>query len=314
MVRSIVSKTHQLILLAPEYSRIPNSFVNVDINYDRHQELLAEMQQVRGRLYLRDGAIEPWELSSDNRHQTPADEESWHLLALSPDGHICGCARYREHGPSDPFSKLSVAASPLAGSDIWNPLLVSAVNAEMKLAHSLNISFVEVGGWALTDEFRRSTEAIKIALSAYSLARHLGGCIGVTTATVRHSSASILRRIGGEGLKYGAIEIPSYYDPRYKCQMVILRFDSSAPNPRYSSWVDELEGVLPFSPVVSMPNKAIIHRKRTEPLPLGLNVLTWPSRHVNPEPVRSYPVVAATSLADTNSRRYDVQQSNRSSD
>jgi hypothetical protein len=254
MIRSISAK-NRLILLAPELSRIPRTFMDVDLNYHRHNALLAEMQRLRGRLYLRDGAIEPWELSPDDRHQTPADQDSWHLLALSPDGQICGCARYREHGPSDPISELSLAASPLASSDKWEQILFSAIASEIDLARSRDHAFVEVGGWALTHEFRRTKEAVKIALAAYSLARILGGCIGITTATVRHSSASILRRIGGRCLQADGIELPSYYDPRYKCEMVALRFDSSAPNPRYHAWVKELETLLPFEAVVCAGHK-----------------------------------------------------------
>ena len=288
MVRSIVAKSRQMVLLAPEYSRIPRSFLDVDVNFDRHQALLAEMQRLRGRLYLHDGAIEPWELSPDNRHQTPADDESWHLLALSPNGQVCGCARYREHYPSDPISNLSVAASPLANSEIWEPVLSSAVAAEINLARSLNISFVEVGGWALTDEFRSSTEAIKIALSAYSLARMLGGCIGITTATVRHSSASILRRIGGQRLQSGGVEIPSYYDPRYKCEMLILRFDSAAPHPRFGTWVDELATILPFTSVVCAPRQAVRKPQLHEYASLQMKARTWPARQLDQDQTFSY--------------------------
>ena len=274
------------------------------------------MQRLRGRLYLQDGAIEPWELSPDNRHQTPADEESWHLLALSPTGQICGCARYREHGHLDPISNLSVAASPLANSDKWEPLLTSAVASEIELARRINYSFVEVGGWALTDEFRRTPEAIKIALAAYSLARILGGCIGITTATVRHSSASILRRIGGERLQSGGVEIPSYYDPRYKCEMVILRFNSSAPNPRYSAWVDELEAVLPFASVVCAPHQVVRKPAFNDSL-YPMKARTWPARHANLDTQFTYsagsPLVPA-SILHSPFGRYDAVKTNRSGD
>lgn len=240
-----------LLLLAPDCARIPETFQDVVLDNGRHETLLSEMQKLRGRLYLKDGAVEPWELSPDGRHQTPADRESWHLLALDVEGSVCGCARYREHLPGEPISKLSVAASPLATSDKWEKLLFQSIAAEMELAGKLDFAFVEVGGWALTEEFRGTKEALKIALSAYSLARMLGGCIGITTATVRHSSAAILRRIGGRHLEAQGIELPSYYDPRYNCEMVLLRFNSSAPNPHYITFIEELGMRLPFSSVIS---------------------------------------------------------------
>lgn len=265
MVRSTSAKNRRLILLAPEFSRVPQTFVDVELNYHRHNALLAEMQKLRGSLYLRDGAIEPWELSHDKRHQSPADQHSWHLLVLAPDGRICGCARYREHGPSVSMSDLCLAASPLATSDKWERILFSAIASEIDLARSQDCAFVEVGGWALTDEFRCTSEAVKIALSAYSLARMLGGCIGITTATIRHSSASILRRIGGSALQADGIELPSYYDPRYKCDMMALRFDSATPNPRYQAWVEGLEALLPFAAVVCASHKKA--RKQEHYLP-----------------------------------------------
>ncbi len=312
MVRSITARTRQFVILASDSSKVPGSFLEVETNRDRHEALLSEMQRLRGAIYLKDGAIEPWELSTDQRHQTPADEGSWHLLALTEDGEICGCARYREHGATDPFSKLSVAASPLAVSEQWGPLLYSAVSSEMELARSLDFSFVEVGGWALTDEFRRTPEAIKIALSAYSLARSLGGCIGITTATVRHSSASILRRIGGQCLQSGGVEIPSYYDPRYRCQMLILRFDSSAPNPRYAPWVGELEAILPFVPVICAPSLEMCTGDRRGFFQYPLKPRTWPS--LNSFEEAAFRGAAKPGSAEVHTWSLDARQSNRFGD
>ena len=67
-----------------------------------------------------------------------------------------------------------------------------------------------------------------LALAGYSLGRICGGCLGITTATVRHCSSSILRRLGGAPLAAGG-RVPRYFDPRYDCEMEILRFDSRYP-------------------------------------------------------------------------------------
>lgn len=261
MVRSTNRCNRRMLLLAPELSRVPEKFQDIDHDYQRHHARLVEMQRLRGAIYLKDGAIETNDLSSDGRHEIPADLESWHLLALDPMGRICGCLRFQEHKPRHSARKLSVSESPLAMSDIWAPLLSAAMRSESELARSLDFSLAEVGGWAISEEFRFSWAALQVALSAYSLARMLGGCIGITTATARHSSASILRRIGGSGLRARGVELPPYYDPSYKCEMVILRFDSSAPDPRYSAHVDELDSDLPFIPVVCA-NRGVRHREQ----------------------------------------------------
>jgi hypothetical protein len=67
----------------------------------------------------------------------------------------------------------------------------------------------------------------------YALARTLGGCIAVTAATVRNRSSSILRRLGGTSIEVDGYPVQRYYDPWYRCEMELLRFDSSAPEPRY---------------------------------------------------------------------------------
>ena len=64
--------------------------------------------------------------------------------------------------------------------------------------------------------------------------------MGLATATVRHSSASILRRIGGQPLEHNGEEVPAYNDHHYGCSMEIMRFYSWSLNPRYDIWIDEV--------------------------------------------------------------------------
>jgi hypothetical protein len=90
-----------------------------------------------------------------------------------------------------------------------------------------------------------------MALAAYSLGQLFGGAVGVSTATRRHCSSSILRRIGGKSLENAGIAIPPYYDPQYKCDMEILRFHSWKPNPRYLVWIEEIGRSLQHIPVIS---------------------------------------------------------------
>jgi hypothetical protein len=89
-----------------------------------------------------------------------------------------------------------------------------------------------------------------MALATYSLAQVLGGCIGITTATTRHSSSSILRRLGGSSLESGGDELPSYYDPQFQCQMEVLGFDSDRPAPKYGGLVDRLRSEIRAAPVI----------------------------------------------------------------
>ena len=74
--------------------------------------------------------------------------------------------------------------------------------------------------------------------------------MGVATATFRHSSAPILRRIGLSSLVAGGEELPPYYDPNYGCRMEVLQFDSRRPAAKYENWVAALAADLAHAPVV----------------------------------------------------------------
>lgn len=243
----------QMLLLAPAEAVVPQTFRHVRYDADTHRELLTETQKMRGAVYVADRAIEPESLLPDGRHYTPGDHKSWHVVSLDRDGRPAGCARYLPYTDQGDFvfSRLSAGRSALAKSPRWSSHLTKAVQQEVHLAKQTGASFVEVGGWALREEFRCSTDGLRIALATYALGRRLGGCIGLTTATVRHNSASMLRKLGGASLEAGGLEIPKYYDPQYRCDMEILRFDSSKPNPRYESWIDRIEAQLASIPVVT---------------------------------------------------------------
>jgi len=238
------------LLLAPSGQKISSFFEEVQPCRSRFQDLLEEMQTLRGQIYLEEGAISRAELT-DGRHQSPLDEQSWHLLILDQDERVCGCARYREYSNRVRFSELAAAGSALAQSDEWGPQLQASVENEIALARRLNFPYVELGGWALTEEIRGTSEALRMALASYALARGLGGGIGLSTVTRRNSSAAILRRMGGRSLEYRGQELPKYYDPQFGCEMEVLRFYSWDPNPRYHLWIEGVTAELRTISVLS---------------------------------------------------------------
>jgi hypothetical protein len=212
--------------------------------------LLAGLQRLRGQTYLEDGAIDDSEVQADGRFVQDVDERAWHLVSVNGRGDVCGCARYCAHSPLATFADTTMSHSPLSRGAEWGPKFRKAVESEIELAAHLGVDYVEVGGWALAPELRCTSEALRIALGMFSLARLLGGCIGLTTATQRHCSASILRRIGGQSLTWHGTPIPGYFDHRYDCEMEVLRFDSSRPNPRFEPWIEDLRCHLADVPVL----------------------------------------------------------------
>ena len=229
-----------LLLLAPTSHGVPDAFRSVRVDGGQHARLLAEVQRLRGNVYLDDGAITSAQLASDGRHIQEADRHSWHVVAVQPDGSVIGCARYRSHASDVSPEDLGVWQSSLARDPQWQSSLREAITNQIDQARRAGLSYVEVGGWAVAQAHRGTTHAFETAVSAYALASGLGGCIGITTATVRHCSSRILRKLGGGSLVAGDQTLPSYYDDRYGCEMEILRFDSRTLNRRYGKHVDRV--------------------------------------------------------------------------
>lgn len=226
------------ILLAPPLANLTEIFQSVKVDYLQHEWLLAQVQRLRGRVYLKDGAIEARQLSPDGRFVHPHDKTSWQLLVTNPIGQVSGCLRYHLADEAS-FDHLDIAQSALAGSDKWGKRLQKAVEARKADAQRRQIRYAELGGWALVEEMRGSRLALGMALTVYAIGQLLGGAVATTTATTRHGSSTILKKVGGTGLVSDGLELPPYYDPRYKCDMEILGFDAHCPNPKYEVWVEE---------------------------------------------------------------------------
>ena len=98
------------------------------------------------------------------------------------------------------------------------------------------------------------------------MSRSSGGGVGITAATRRNHSSSILRRIGGRALVTDGVELPHYYDPQYTCEMEILRFESELPNPRYEVWIEEIRAHLQTATVVRCKHSSVRRGRALEPI------------------------------------------------
>jgi len=242
--------SRRFAILAPKESGVPAYFSQVSEDQGRYHKLLADVQRMRGRIYLSDGAITPSDLTVDGRHEMRGDLRSWHLLLLDQSENVVGCMRFLLHQNTVSLSSLNTTSSAIAQCDRWGGHLRKALRAELTRARKENVGFSEIGGWAVDENYRCSAEALKIVLATYSLGQLLGDALGVSTATTRNGSAKILRRLGGQSVVSDGVELPPYFDPYYRCDMELLRFDSRAPNPRYSDWVDELHYDVLTAPVI----------------------------------------------------------------
>jgi hypothetical protein len=250
MVLSRNRRQTRFVVLPPSsVLAISGQFLNVEVDSRRHRELFAEMQRFRGSVYLSDGAIRPADLT-DGRHKVCIDEHCWHVLSIDSSGRICACLRYLEERTASGFDDLWVRHAALSQCPKFGNRFRGAVETEMERARQMQIGFGEVGGWAVAESHRGTLEPLRIILATYGLLQLRGGCAGIATATFRHSSATILRRIGLNSLSWDGAELPPYYDPKYRCDMEVLHFDSRFPNQKYRDSVSELTHALATSPVI----------------------------------------------------------------
>jgi len=237
-------------LLAPPQTRPDGTFGRSKVNEQLYGHYLSSMQRLRGRVYLKDGAIQPCELDNEDRFHMRGDEQSWHFLLVEDDQNVIGCARYLVHPNTVRFERLRMAESAQAHDAYWGPRVRRAVEADLRRARACNQSYVEIGGWALSEEWRGTKAALEILVASYALAHLWGGCIASCMATVRHCSSSMLRRIGGESLQASGESVPPYEDPHYGCLMELLRFDSRSPVQRFVPLIDQLRSRLASATVL----------------------------------------------------------------
>jgi hypothetical protein len=228
-----VGECLQSIILAPQGAGF--SGVRVTRDATMHASLLGKMQRLRGRVALREGAITASMLDSSGRHRMRGDEKSWHLLRVRSDGAIAGCARVLVHPRDVTFSRLRIAASSAARCPVWARDVQDAVESELAHARRKGQGIIEPGGWVIDEDLRGSCEAVSIAIRALAWAQILDDCVGFLTATARHGSAAMLRRLGARNLQARGQTIPGYFEPAWGCNAELLRFDTNSLNPRFEA-------------------------------------------------------------------------------
>lgn len=264
----VSQNSYRLQLLAPANRTTPLPVQTV-VDPRAYTAHLHSLQQLRGRIYVEDGAIQPWEVDAEGRHISDLDESSWHFLLVNERDNCIGCARYLLHRREATFADLRLRTSALAQCPKWGQKLRQAVETELIRARLEGIGFAELGGWAIATEYRHTKAALEILLGSYLWAELIGHCLCATTATVRNQSAPMLRRMGGRAFACRAEELPGYFDPQYGCLMELLRFDSRELPARFSPLLREMRTKVTAASVLC-----------AEPVPPALREAEFPLLHL----------------------------------
>jgi hypothetical protein len=273
----------QFVILAPQGTgTAPGSSLNLIRDKSLHGNLLSEMQRLRGWVAVEEGALTVSMLDSSGRHVMQGDEKSWHLLRVRGDGTVAGCARLLVHPRDVIFPSLRIAGSSVARSGIWSRHVQAAVESELIRARMKGMTTIEPGGWVVDNDMRGTWEAFSIAIGAFAWAQILGDCIGFLTATEKHGSATILRRLGGRNLQARGQTVPRYFEAAWGCNAELLQFDTDSLSPRYEAALavarGQTAGLLPCSP----PTRPRAEAHKPSQLPQFKTLLHQSSPSANP--------------------------------
>ena len=75
-------QNYRFQLLAPPQTRSGRVFGRSKIDEQLYDQRLGSVQSLRGRVYLKDGAIQSCELDDLGRFVMRGDEQSWHFLLI----------------------------------------------------------------------------------------------------------------------------------------------------------------------------------------------------------------------------------------
>jgi hypothetical protein len=242
-LRMPFTKRYCFHVLAPSSGRTA-ALVNLSaaIQGTNYARMLRGAQKLRGDCYLADGAITAFDIDQDGCFPMESDALAWHLLLLDTFENVVGCVRFLVHTPGAGFEELNIQHASVFRSQL-GPALREIIEADMELAWFNGLVYAEVGGWAIADGWRKTKAVLDMIAGAYALGEIWGGSLGICTATARHSSATILKKFGASPISVGGAPLNPYVDPKYQCEMELLRFDR-VPAQRFGPLIDPMKHEL----------------------------------------------------------------------
>lgn len=244
-----ITRQYRFQLLAPSGYGFGHKFRRFSADRQTHRNMLDAARQLRGAAYLADGAISACDLDAAGRFCMEDDDQCWHLLLLDTNEHVIGCIRYVVYPTAPDFCELQVRHSPIFKGSLA-AMTRSAVERDLQLARINKLAYVEIGGWAIDSCWRHTRAAADCLAASYALGELWGGSLGICTATVRHGSACMLQRFGALPLSVEGQTIGRYSDPRFRCDMHLLRFDRTS-GWRFASVVEPLKRELAYMTVTT---------------------------------------------------------------
>ncbi len=242
MSQTGIFKDNHFLLLAPANARIPNVFSRVEENKQAHETWLKQAQQLRGRVYLEDGAITQDDLDNTGRHISRHDECSWHFLVLDAEEHLRGVMRCQFWYPQQKLPEISeMHLYPLLErmKQPTREQYQNSIKAFIAAQQTKNC-FFEVAGLAVESSSQGITVGSMLGVSGYSIANLKDSGTAIAAATNRHNASRLFHKLGGFGFE----NLTPFFDSRYGCEMEFIGFNSLEPAPAIKEMITIVEEKL----------------------------------------------------------------------
>lgn len=255
MNHAIDFKPYQLEVIAPWSHATLGAFAGESLDsIEAYENKIHNIQRFRGRVYVADQAIPADTLDPTGRHVSAMDYDCWHLVLTDIAGVLHGCMRIRRYGRDVKLEDLNIRHTLGRLEDEQAATYRAAIERFMAETRAAGATLTEAGGWAVSEEARRSQACIGMVLAVWSLNRLMGHSRSLAPTTVKHHTVKIHHRLGGFALTDAAgNRLEQYYDRVHRCDMEIVAFDTTILSPRHEPAVLAIQKFFRDLGVVELP-------------------------------------------------------------
>jgi hypothetical protein len=227
-------------LAVPYRGQFPRSSeVPWECDLSRYDRVLERIQQLRGRVYVADGAIPAEALDEKGRHLSQLDDCGWHLYLLDDCGEVLGCVRINQYSYPAYIAQLNINCVLARIDGAAAAQMESGVLRLLDRARQKHRDVWEVGGLAVAPQAQGGIKGVIMACACWALAQWCGNMEVLATATIRHRAAEILCRMGGYPLP--GISQATYYDPYHRCDVQLLSFNPFVCHADYQATISDVK-------------------------------------------------------------------------
>lgn len=231
-----------LSLIAPASGAVPPALSAWRSTH--HESAIADIQRFRGRIYVHDEALPLSALDSSGRHCSDLDYQSWHIVARDAEGHICGVMRMPIYPIDTPIESLLLHKTLERMEPDRRRLYTYTAQRFIDRSTARGYTHLcEAGGWAVDKHRCDRNTGLSLAAASWMLLRCFGQGICLSTVTVKHHAADLLKRMGGfnelEGTPHAR-----FHDPFFRCDIELVFFHADIINPAFEEPLGNARRVL----------------------------------------------------------------------